>query len=139
MPSDIRDRLEKFIQEEDKQSLNRLKKSRRSRSKAEQEFEPIKHAAEEMREQLRSMPSIKFTINPDSVWITLAERELWFTYDTHSRHFVGEESGHSWFDGEPYADRYEWSTVEECTDAMIRSCAKYVRMTRAIKAAEMAT
>lgn len=132
MPSDIRERLEQAIREEDEKTLNRIRKSREGDREAEQEFEPVRQAAEEIRDELRSMPSVKFTINPESVWITLADREVWLSYDTDSQKFVGEESAHSWYDGEPYADHYKWDSAASCPDALIRFCAKYVRMARAI-------
>ena len=135
LPSDIRDRLEQAIREEDEKARSRIRKFREKNAReAEQEFELIRQAAEEIRDQLDSVPSIKFTINPDSVWITLADKEIWLGYDTEARKFVGEESAHSWFDGEYYSNGYEWNSAEECTDALIRFCAKYVRMARATKA-----
>lgn len=139
MPSDVRERLERAIQEENEKDLSRLRASRDRARKAAEEFEPVRQAAEEIREQLLSVPSIKFTINPDSVWITLADRELWFGPDVHARNFIGVETAHSWFDGEPYTQRHEWDTVAACIDAMIRLCAKYVRMARAISAAAAET
>jgi hypothetical protein len=135
MPSDIKDRLEQAIRVEDEKSLSRLKASHESARDSEEQFQPVRLAAEELREQLQSLPSIEFSINPDSVWITLADRDLRFSYNIHTRDFVGEEGAHSWYDGEAYADRYEWHTAEACIDAMIRLCAKYVRMARAIGAA----
>lgn len=109
-----------------------MKAVRETTAEAEAALEPVRQAAEEMREELRSVPSVKFTINPDSVGISLADRELWCTYDAQSQAFVGEESAHSWYDGERYADRHEWATADECIDAMIKLCAEFVRMTRAI-------
>ena len=132
MPSDICDRLEKAIREEDEKTLGRIRKIRESSREAEEEFQYVRQAAEEIRDDLRSVPSIRFTINPDSVWITLEDREVWLGYDMESRKFVGEEIAHSWYDGEPYADHYKWDTADLCMDALIRFCAKYVRMARAI-------
>jgi hypothetical protein len=132
MPSDIGDRLEKAIREEDEKTLNRIRKSRESARDAEREFGPVRQAVEQIRDELQSMPSIEFTINPDNAWITLADREVWLGYDIDSRKFIGEECSHSWYDGEPYADHYKWDTVDECTDALIRFCARYVRMARTI-------
>jgi hypothetical protein len=140
MPSDIKDRLEKAIQEQDEQIRTRLRMSRERARSAEQEFAPVRRAAEEIREQLQSVPDIEFTVNPDSVWITLADRDLTFAYDVASRNFVGEESAHSWYDGERYADSYKWDTSEACVDAMIRLCARYARyarMARAIRASAL--
>ena len=135
MPSDIRERLENVIRAEDEKNRNRLRASHESARGVEEKFEPVRQAAEELREQLQSLPSIEFTIKPDSVWLTLADRDLRFGYSIDSQKFVGEEAAHSWYDGELYADHYEWDTTEACIDAIIRFCAKYVRMARAIRVA----
>ena len=137
MPSSIRERLEKAIREENEKSQRRLEISHEVDRGAELEFEPVRHAAEEIREQLQFMPSIEFTINPGDVWISLADRDLWIGYDRHWRGFVGKESAHSWYDGELYADSYKWETAETCVDAMIRLCARYVRMARTMGGTEI--
>ncbi len=134
MASDIRARLETAILEAEEVSRSRLRASRELASGSETAFTPIRQAAEEIREQLRSLPSIKFTINPDSVIITLMDRELWFGYDAQSGTYLAEESAHSWYDAERYAKSGEWTSADKCTDAMIRLCAEYVRMARAINA-----
>ncbi len=135
MPGDIRDRLEEAIRVENERRWNRIRDSHESDREAEKQFRPVRLAAEELREELQSLPSIEFSISPHGVWITLGDRDLRFGYNVRTRHFVGEEAAHSWYDGEAYADRYEWDTAEACIDAMIRLCAKYVRMARAIGAA----
>ena len=78
-------------------------------------------------------------ITPDSVWITLADRSLHFTCSSETESFTGEESGYSWYDREFYAERYRWDTAEDCVEAMIRLCARYVHMARAVKAAQQGT
>ena len=135
MSNGIRDRLEEAIREEHERSLQRLRESREGDESSNREFEPVRQAAEEIREELRHLPSIEFTINPGSVWITLADRNLWFSYDRQEGRFVGEESAHSWHDGELYAERYDWDTAETSIAAMIRLCARYARMARNISAA----
>lgn len=135
MPSDIRNRFEQAIRDEDEKSLGRLRASRESTRLTEERFVPVRQAAEELREQIQPAPSIEFTVNPDSVWIALGDRDLRFTYDADLLKFTCEEGAHSWYDGEPYSDRYEWDDADACIDAMIRLCAKYVRMARAISAA----
>jgi hypothetical protein len=129
---DIRDRLQAAIREADERNLQRMEAVRETTAEAEEALEPVRQAAEEVREDMRSIPSIKFTINPDSIGISLADREFWCTYDAKSQKFLGEESAHSWYDGERYAERYEWATADACIDAMIRLCADFVRMARAI-------
>ncbi len=98
-------------------------------------FRPVCQAAEEIREELAALPSLEFTINPTSVWITLLDRELCFSYDAEARRFLGEEIGHSWYDGETYTDLHTWPTAAECIDAMIRLSATYARMARALQSA----
>lgn len=132
MTDSIRDRLEEAIREENERSLERLRISRESDTDVNREFEPVRRAAEEIREELQHLPSIEFTINPGSVWITLADRSLWFGYDRQERSFLGEESAHSWHDGELYAESYRWNSAGTCVAAMIRLCARYARMVRNI-------
>jgi hypothetical protein len=57
----------------------------------------------------------------------------------HSRKFIGEEIGHSWYDGESYTYRYDWDNATECVEAMIRLCAKYIRMAQAISSVQART
>lgn len=133
MVSTVRDRLEQAIREEDARRLDRLKSVRQTARGAEERFEPIRQAAEEIREQLQPLAGIEFTISPDSVWITLADRELSFGYDPAAQRFIGEETAHSWYDGEPYTATYQWATSESCIEAMIRLCARYARMANAIR------
>lgn len=135
MSDSIRERLEEAIGEEDRRTRSRLEESHERARGAEQAFAPVRQAVEEVREQLEALPSIEFAINPDSVWITLADRELTVSYDPHTGRFIGEERAHAWYDGEPYAEIYEWDGAEACIDAVIRLCARYVRMVRAITAA----
>ena len=135
MPSDISEKLEQAIQVEEKRTLARLRAFHESDRSAEDKFRPVRLAAEEIRERLQSAPGIEFTIQPARVWITLSDRDLVLTYDLRSDKFIGEESAHSWYDAERYSERYEWDTAEHCIDAMIRLCAKYVWLARAIRAA----
>ena len=132
MERDIGARLEAAILEAEEMSRNRLRASRQVSSGSETAFRPIRQAAEELREQLQSQPNIKFTINPESVIISLVDRELWFGYDAQSGKYVAEESAHSWYDAERYATSDEWTSADICMDAMIRLCAEYVRMARAM-------
>lgn len=129
---DIRERLHAAIREADEKHLQEMEVVRDTAAEAEMALEPVRQAAEEIREEVRSIQSIKFTINPDSVGISLADREFWCTFDIRSQKFLGEESAHSWYDGERYAERYQWATANDCIDAMIRLCADFVRMARAI-------
>ena len=117
MPSDISKKLEQAIRDEEEMTLSRLRAASESDRSAEDKFRPVRLAAEEIRERLQSAPSIEFTIQPASVWISLADRDLAVTYDIRSDKFIGEESGYNWYDSEPYAENYEWDTAEACIDA----------------------
>jgi hypothetical protein len=132
MPSDIKRRLEAAIREADEKSRARFREARVVSPEIAQAFAPVEKAAREIEDYLRSVPGVDITINPDSVSLKLGDLELWLSYDPSSKKYVGEESGHSWYDSERYSDHYTWSTAEECTDALIRSSAEYVRMARAI-------
>lgn len=132
MPSDIGSRLQQAIREEEKRASQERQASHERDRAAEQQFRPVMQAGEELQRELKSVPAIDVVVNPDSLWITLADQELRFSYDSGARRFVGEASGHSWRDGEIYAERHEWDSADACIDAMIRLCAKFVRMARAI-------
>jgi hypothetical protein len=135
MATSIRERLrEAVLREERKTAEARRPPSGKARAE-ENMFRPVCQAAEEIREELAALPSLEFTINPTSVWITLLDRELCFTYDAEARRFLGEEIGHSWYDGETYTDLHTWPTAAECIDAMIRLSATYARMARALQSA----
>lgn len=134
MVSTVRERLEQAMQDEDARQQDRLARMQRTAHGAEEKFEPVRQAAEEIREQLQTVSGIAFTIGPASVSISLSDRELSFGYDPTVPGFVGEEIAHSWFDGEPYAETYQWETAESCIEAMIRLCARYARMANAIAA-----
>jgi len=139
MPSGIRERLRQAILKEESKNLAARTVTHQQEHAVEDLFRPVCQAAEEIHEELASVPSLEFTVNPTNVWITLFDRELCFTYDAEARRFVGEEIGHSWYDGESYTDLHSWRTAEECVDAMIRFSATYARMARAIQSAASAT
>ena len=131
----IRDRLRETILAEDDRVFKARRETHEKLHAAEDRFRPVCQAAEEIREELAAVPSLEFTVNPTSVWITLFDREIRLNYDAESGKFFGEEGGHSWYDGETYVDMHSWNTAEECIDAMIRFSATYARMARAIQSA----
>lgn len=133
--SKVKERLAAAIREADAESQDRLRTNRASSAEAQAAFRPVRETASELRDELKSIAGIKFIINPDSVCIKFVDRELWFGYDAKSKEFFGEESAHSWYDRERYAMPYAWADAEACIDAMIRSCAQYFRMARAVDAA----
>lgn len=130
--TDIKERLAAAIREADEQTRSRLREDRESSAEAAATFRPVREAAIELRDELKSTADIKFAISPDSVCITLVDRELWLSYDAKSHEFAGEESAHSWYDGERYATQFAWADADACIDAMIRLCAQYFRMARAV-------
>ncbi len=131
----IKDRLAAAICEADERDRSRLRADRASSAEAAAAFKPVREAAIELRDELKSTADMKFAINPDSVCITLADRELWFSYESKSHQFSGEESAHSWYDGERFATKFAWGNADSCIDAMIKFCAEYFRMARALNAA----
>ena len=133
MTGNVRDRLREAILAEDDRVFRSRRDTHEKLRAAEDSFRPVCQAAEEIREELAAVPSLQFAINPTSVWITLFDREIRLNYDAASGKFFGEESGHSWYDGETYVDVHSWNTAEECIDAMIRFSATYARMARAIQ------
>ena len=135
MAGSIRERLREAILKEEKRPFETREEAYAKDRAVQDLFRPICQAAEEISDELESVPSLKFTINPTSVWITLFDREIRFSCDADSQKFVSEESGHTWYDRETYTDLQRWDTVEECIDAMIRSSAAYARMARTIQSA----
>jgi len=132
MPNDIKNRLEAAIREADEKSRSRFRQAHAVDPEIAKAFAPVAEAAAELEQQLRAMPGIEFTTGPASVAVRLGDLELWLSYDPQSGKFVGEESAHSWYDSERYAENFEWPSAEECTDALIRFCAQYYRMARTI-------
>lgn len=132
MPGDIKSRLEAAIREADEKSRSRFRQAHAVEPEVANAFAPVVEAAQDLEEYMRSTPGLEFTITPGAVSVRLGDLELWLSYDPHTGKYVGEESAHSWYDSERYADRYEWSSAEECTDALIRFCAQYFRMARTI-------
>lgn len=135
MAGNIRDRLREAILADDDKVFKSRREAHGAVRDAEDRFRPVVQAAEEIREELASVPSLEFAINPTSVWITLFDREVRLNYDAASGKFFGEESGHGWYDGETYVEVRNWNTAEECIEAMIRFSAAYARMARAIQSA----
>jgi hypothetical protein len=135
MAGDIRDRLREAILAEDDKVFKSRREAHEAVHAAEDRFRPVAQAAEDIREELASVPSLEFAIIPTSVWITLFDREIRLNYDAASGRFFAEESGHSWYDGETYVEAHSWNTAEECIEAMIRFSATYARMARTIQRA----
>jgi hypothetical protein len=94
-------------------------------------FAPVREAARQILEELKSMPEIELTIEPDAVLITLNEKDLWFSYDPQASAFVGSESDTLWMEGGQREELYRWETAESCIEAMIQASARCVALIRA--------
>jgi hypothetical protein len=126
--SEVRDRLRKAIEQQ------RRTETRRPRGPGdvavEAAFRPVREAAEELRDELQNMRDLRISIEPDSVWIELYDRHLWFSYDAAQRVFVGSETEALWMEGGIREETYKWATAEACIEAMIQATARYVALAR---------
>lgn len=134
MPDLIKDKLKQAIEEE----RSRGRPSRRAAGKAEpgdaEAFAPVRQAAREITAELVELPELRITIDTESVWVELYDKHFCFAFDAASGHFVGDELSYSWLDRELHEETYRWDTVEECIDGLVRACAHYVVLARAITA-----
>lgn len=126
----IRDRLRKAIDEQ--RRLVSTRRSGPSDAAAEATFAPVRDAASELRTELSHVPDLRLGIAPDSVWIELYDKHLWFGYDATERVFIGIEQDTKWMEGGLREASYRWDTAEACIDAMIQACARYVSLAEAI-------
>lgn len=126
--SEVRNRLRKAIEQQ------RRMEARRPRGPSdvavEIAFQPVRAAAEELRDELKTMRDLRISIEPDSVWIELYDRHLWFSYDPAQRAFVGSETEAQWMEGGFREETYKWATADACIEAMIQATARYVSLAR---------
>ena len=94
-------------------------------------FASVGDAAQQIRDELKDIPEIKISIEPDAVLITLNEKDLWFSYDPAKRAFVGSESDTLWMEGGQREETYRWDTADACVEAMIQASARCVALARA--------
>ena len=130
----IRDCQAAAIRDADERFGSRMRADRASTAEAAAAFTPVREAAIEFRDELEPTADMEFAINPDSACISFADRELWFSYESKSHQFSGEESAHSCCDGERFAMKFMWSNAASRIDAMTRSSIQCFRMARAIDA-----
>lgn len=126
----IRERLRKAIDQQ-----RRLVSKRRSAPKdtaAEAAFRPVHDAAAELRDELSHVPGLRLEIAPDSVWIDLYDKHLWFSYDANDQVFIGIEQDTKWMEGGLREAPYRWDTAEACVEAMVQACARYVSLAEAM-------
>jgi hypothetical protein len=125
--SEIRDRLRNAIE---RQRSAPSKRPRRASDAAAEGFRPVRKAAEELREEIKGLPDLHVSIQPDGVEITLYDRYLWFSYDPTGRNFVGSETLSLWMEGGVREEPFKWKTAEDCIEAMIQATARYVSLAR---------
>jgi hypothetical protein len=125
--SEIRDRFRNAIE---RQRSAPPKRPRGPGNAAAEAFEPVHRAAEELREEIKGLPDLHVSIQPDGVEITLYDRYFWFSYDTTGRSFVGSETLSLWMEGGAREESYKWDTAEDCIEAMIQATARYVTLAR---------
>jgi len=125
--SEIRERLRKAIERQRPAPSTR---PRGSGNVATEAFRPVRRAAEELREEVKDLPDLHISIEPDSVGITLYDRSLWFSYDTARRSFVGSETLSLWMEGGTREESHKWNAAEDCIEAMIQATARYVALAR---------
>jgi len=123
--SEIRERLRKAIERQRPAAAVRP-----PRSGDVEAFRPVRRAAEELRAEIKDLPDLHVSIEPDSVGITLYDRFLWFSYDAGRRSFVGSETLSLWMEGGAREESYKWDTAEDCIEAMIQATARYVALAR---------
>jgi hypothetical protein len=124
--SEIGERLRKAIERQ------RPASAARPRGSGDVEaFRPVRRAAEELRAEIKDLPDLHISVEPDSVGITLYDRYLWFSYDADRRSFVGSETLSLWMEGGAREESYKWDTAEDCIEAMIQATARYVALARA--------
>ena len=130
MVSQVREKLRKAIDQQRRPEPRRPHGL--SDARAEAEFRPVREAAEELKDELSHVPDLKIAIGPDSVWIELYDKHLWFSYDADRAAFVGDEVDSLWIEGGLREETFSWTTAEACVEAMIEACARYVALAEAI-------
>jgi hypothetical protein len=93
-------------------------------------FTPVREAALQIEDELKTVPEISMSIEPDSVLLTLKEKDLWFGFDAQEGVFVGSESDTLWMEGGQREETYKWETVDACIEAMIQASARCVALAR---------
>lgn len=133
MSASVRERLQRVLAEP-RQTRNRPeRRAGAGGGDAARRFEPVARAAEELAAELSGLPEIRFTVAEEEVWIELYDRQLRFGIDGAADGFTAEEIDHSWIDGEMREERRSWPEAEDCIEAMIRYCASYARLARALR------
>lgn len=133
MKPTIKQRLQRALEEERRPRAQPERAAPETTHEAIERFLPVVKAAEELAESVAETPEIRFTISPEEVWIELYDRHLFFGFDAVRHLYVADEIDYSWLDRDVREERASWPEVEDCIDAMVRSCARYVVLARALR------
>lgn len=101
-------------------------------SETGEKLAPIAVAARQLADEVAHVPEIRFTISPEAVWIELYDRHLFFGFDPKRNLYIADEIDHSWLDRDVREESYSWEKAEDCVDAMVRFCARYLLLARAL-------
>lgn len=127
----IRERLRKAIDRQ--RALRRSEAVEQRDAETEAAFRPVREAADELRNELADIPAIRIEIQPIQVGIGLYDKHLWFGYDREQRAFIGSETDTLWMEGGIREKSSRWESAEDCVEAMIQACARYVALADAIR------
>jgi hypothetical protein len=130
----IKEKLKQAIEAERSRGRPPRPPKRTGGRSAEQAFAPVRKAAQEIAAELADLPELRITTDPESVWVELYDKHFCFAVDSASGRFVGDELGYSWLEPELQEAAFSWNTATECVDALLRACARYVVLARAIRA-----
>jgi hypothetical protein len=134
MTISIKEKLKQAIEAERRRGRPPRQPKRNDGFTAEQAFDPVRKAAQEIAGELTELPELRITIDPESVWVDLYDKHFCFAFDAAIGRFVGDELGYTWLEPELQAANFSWGSAEECVDALVRACARYVMLARAIRA-----
>lgn len=112
--------------------MQRKKPPSASDARVDAALKPVRKVAEDLRDELSGVHDLTITIEPDSVWIELYDKHLWFSFDLEQDAFVGSEVSAQWMEGGLREETFKWDTAEACAEAMIQACARYVLLADAI-------
>ena len=126
----IRDRLQKAMAEERRPAPRRPAAA--GNAQIEAAFQPVSEAAEELRQELSSVPGLAIVVDAHEVRIELYDKDLWFTYSPEEGRFIGSEVTSLWIEGGQHEEHLAWETAEACVDAMIQACARYASLAEII-------
>lgn len=96
-------------------------------------FRPVHEAAKELSDELAKVPGLGIEIEPTSVWIGFYDKHFWLGYDAEEHAFVGSETDTLWMEGGIREHSFRWNSADECTEAMIQACARYVSLAEAMR------